>query len=233
MFKKTSILKCFYFLVFILGLLLLFSNKIQHQIIKINSQNFSIMNFNREEVEKNLKDTNKNVTFDFDAVQPISSEAVLNAQLNQKKKEQYPIIAGISIPSVNLQLPIFIGLDSEQLLWGAGTLSADQRMGEGNYALASHLSYDPEALFSPLQYAEVGEKVYLNDLAYIYEYEIYSKEFVAPEAIHVLDEVPGKTILTLITCGDYEATTRLVVQAFITATKPISQADDSMLAAFN
>lgn len=45
-------------------------------------------------------------TFDFDAVEPASSEAVLKAQLSNST---LPVIGGVAIPSVAINLPILRG----------------------------------------------------------------------------------------------------------------------------
>ena len=183
----------------------------------------------------NSKDTDvqqtEGITFDFESVEPISTQAVLEAQLN-KKNTTYPVVAGIAIPSVNLNLPIFLGLANENLLWGAGTMSPSQTMGNGNYALASHLSYDPYALFSPLVNVSIGDRIYLNDLANVYIYETYFKKSVAPDATEVLDEVPGEAIVTLVTCGDYDATSRLIIQGQLVEVVPVDQMTSEMTAAF-
>lgn len=227
---KSIFLKFIIFCALIVGLFLLFSKQIQNIIVKSNTQEFSIVNYSSSDVNENKKRADK-VTFDFDAVEPISTEAILKAQLEKNKKD-YPVIAGILIPSVDLNLPIFMGLANEHLLWGAGTLSETQEMGSRNYALASHLSYDPDALFSPLSRTSPGEKIYLNDLNNVYEYTIYLKEWVSPDATHVLDEVPGETIVTLITCGDYDATNRLIIQGSLTAVTPIDEISNDLAAAF-
>ncbi len=73
-------------------------------------------------------------------MEPASSEAVLRAQLSNKA---LPVIGGVAVPSVGINLPIFKGLANEALLYGAGTLSPTQN-GEGNYALASHRAQSPD-----------------------------------------------------------------------------------------
>lgn len=227
---KSMLFKFLCFCVLIIGLFFLFSKQIQNIIVKSNTQKFSIVNYTSYEIDENKRQTEQ-VTFDFDAVKPISTEAVLKAQLDKNGRD-YPVVAGILIPSVDLNLPIFMGLANENLLWGAGTLSETQEMGSGNYALASHLSYDPDTLFSPLSRTSPGEKIYLNDLNSVYEYTIYLKEWVSPDATHVLDEVPGETIVTLITCGDYDATNRLIIQGSLTAVTPIDEISNDLAAAF-
>ncbi len=74
-------------------------------------------------------------SFNFEKVEPLSTEAVLNAQW---KAQQLPIIGGIAIPELSLNLPIFNGLENAGLYYGAGTMKETQEMGKGNYALASH-----------------------------------------------------------------------------------------------
>ena len=55
-----------------------------------------------------------------------------------------PVIASIAVPSVSINLPIFKGEAIRHYFYGAGTLSPDQEMGKGNYALASHRATNPE-----------------------------------------------------------------------------------------
>lgn len=74
---------------------------------------------------------------------------------------------GIAIPEISMNLPIFKGLDNVGLYYGAGTMKAEQQMGEGNYALASHhvfgITGASDMLFSPLDRAKEGMKIYITD----------------------------------------------------------------------
>lgn len=73
------------------------------------------------------------------------------------------MIGKIAVPAVGLKLPIFEGINDNNLLRGAGTMKENEKMGEGNYALAGHHMNNPDILFSPLAKAQVGELVYLTD----------------------------------------------------------------------
>ena len=42
---------------------------------------------------------------------------------------------GISIPELNMNLPIFKGFENVALYYGAGTMKENQVMGQGNYSL--------------------------------------------------------------------------------------------------
>ncbi|MCB6916172.1 class A sortase [Enterococcus avium] len=199
-----------FFLLLILGIALIFNNQIKSLLLINQSQKYNLVNYS----EKKLKDNwSKEGNFDFDSVEPVSNERVLKAQF---KNLELPVIAGISIPSINLSLPVFKGLDNSALLSGAGTMKPEQRLGEGNYALASHSVQNKTLLFSPLEFISVQQKIYLTDLKNIYTYKVNFKEKVDPTRVEFIDNIPQKKLLTLITCGDDEAKTRLIVQGELT-----------------
>lgn len=199
-----------FFLLLILGIALIFNNQIKSVLLINQSQKYNLVNYS----EKKLKDNwSKEGNFDFDSVEPVSNERVLKAQF---KNLELPVIAGISIPSINLSLPVFKGLDNSALLSGAGTMKPEQRLGEGNYALASHSVQNKTLLFSPLEFISVQQKIYLTDLKNIYTYKVNFKEKVDPTRVEFIDNIPQKKLLTLITCGDDEAKTCLIVQGELT-----------------
>ena len=152
----------FLVLLLLIGLALIFNNQIKNFLIKHNGDAYAVSEISRADVKKNME---ADTTFDFDAVEPASSEAVLKAQLSNST---LPVIGGVAIPSVAINLPIFKGLSNEALLYGAGTLSPTQKMGEGNYALASHRAQSPDLLFTPLDDVAIGATIYITDLENIY-----------------------------------------------------------------
>ncbi|WP_461199039.1 class A sortase [Enterococcus sp. N249-2] len=217
----------FLLLLLLVGLVLVFNNQIKNFFIKQTGDAYAVSEISRADVEKNME---ADTTFDFDAVEPASSEAVLRAQLSNKV---LPVIGGVSIPSVAINLPIFKGLSNEALLYGAGTLSPTQQMGEGNYALASHRAQSPELLFTPLDDVAIGATIYITDLENIYTYTATSTVRVEPTDVYLLDEVEGRKMITLITCGEMGGITRRVVQGDLQAVTPVAAATSDMLAAFN
>jgi sortase A len=217
----------FLLLLLLVGLVLVFNNQIKNFFIKQTGDAYAVSEISRADVEKNME---ADTTFDFDAVAPASSEAVLRAQLSNKV---LPVIGGVAIPSVAINLPIFKGLSNEALLYGAGTLSPTQQMGEGNYALASHRAQSPELLFTPLDDVAIGATIYITDLENIYTYTATSTVRVEPTDVYLLDEVEGRKMITLITCGEMGGITRRVVQGDLQAVTPVAEATSDMLAAFN
>ncbi|EPE60485.1 sortase family protein [Exiguobacterium sp. S17] len=153
--------------------------------------------------------------FDFETVEPLSWDGLLNAR---NRFHDLPTIGMITIPDIDLELPILYGLANENLAVGAGTMRASQQMGSGNYALAGHYTQSPTALFGPLHTIKTGTMIYVTDLTNTYQYRTGSLETVPPKRVDVLDETIDATI-TLITCT-FDATERLIVKGELVQTIP-------------
>lgn len=155
------------------------------------------------------KNTKKKGNFDFTKVKSLDFQTVAKARLN---KSSINVIGSISIPSVGLYLPIGKGVSNETLALAAGTMTADQKMGTGNYALAGHHMIKHGALFSPLYYkSKVGQMIYLSDAKKIYAYKTSERTFIKATDVQVIDNVPGQTLVTLITC-DKTGAGRLMIR---------------------
>jgi len=142
-----------------------------------------------------------------------------------------PIIGSIAIPSVDMQLPIVKGVGNAALAVGAGTMKPNQSLGQGNYALAGHYFEEKDILFSPLYKASIGDTIYITDLTNIYEYQLASKKIIAATDIYVIDDIPNKTVLTLITCAD-NGTKRLAIQADFVQQYPFDESPEKLSEAF-
>jgi len=127
---------------------------------------------------------------------------------------QYGAVGQLRVPAVGLDLPIGVGVSNAVLVRGAGTLKADQRMGQGNYALAGHYMTAQRLLFSPLKGVRQGNSVYLTDKRQVYCYRVTRVRVVDRHRVDVIDEVPGKRLVTLVTCASAKRgePKRLVVQ---------------------
>ena len=224
----TNILAVFLIL---LSLVLIFNAQIRDIFMVWNTNKYQVSQVTKEKIEEN-KETEGN--FDFDSVKSISSEAVLAAQWDA---QQLPVIGGIAIPEVEINLPIFKGLDNVNLFYGAGTMKANQKMGEGNYSLASHHIFTAEnasqMLFSPLVNAKEGMKIYLTDKDKVYTYEIREVKHVTPDRVDEIEDRDGIKEITLVTCVDYNATERIIVKGDFKEVKAYSETSDDILSAFN
>ena len=215
----------------LLSLALIFNSKIRDVIMIWNTNKYQVSQVSKEEIEEN-KTASGN--FDFDSVKALSSEAVLSAQWNS---QQLPVIGGIAIPELEMNLPIFKGLDNVNLFYGAGTMKANQVMGEGNYSLASHRIFTgnnaDKKLFSPLARAKKGMKIYLTDKEKVYTYEIVEVKIVTPDRVDVIEDREGIDELTLVTCEDSNATERIIVKGNLKEIKSYTETPSDVLEAFN
>ncbi|MBO1304852.1 class A sortase [Enterococcus sp. 669A] len=225
--KRNWLINIFLLLLLLVGLALIFNNQIKNFLIQYNGDRYAVANMSKEDIDQNMQE---DMPFDFDAVIPASTEAVMRAQLSNKR---LPVIGGIAIPSVAINLPIFKGLSNEALLFGAGTLEPEQVMGEGNYGLASHRAAEAGLLFTPLDNIQEGDKIYLTDLANIYTYRTALKVRVQPTEVKYLDVLPDRRQVTLVTCGEIDGITRIVVQGELEAVTPVEKATQQMQDAFN
>ena len=224
--------KVIFILLIVIGLVLIFNKPIRNIIIGWNSNNYQVNNISKKTIEKNKS---ADVSFDFGSVQPVSTESVLAAQW---KAQQLPVIGGVAIPDVGINLPIFKGLGNTELTYGAGTMKEDQVMGgENNYTLASHhvfgLMGASSMLFSPLDKAKSGMKIYITDKTTIYTYVITNIEVITPDHSEVLNNHKGISEITLVTCEDAGATYRTIVHGTLESSIPYGNASKNIRNAFN
>ncbi|WP_214797811.1 class A sortase [Exiguobacterium sp. s5] len=194
-------------LLLLIGTLLLSESWWKDQLATWNSQQVTA------EIQPKQPETGE---FEFSNVEPLSWEQLLTVR---NRFHELPTLGLISIPDVNLELPILYGLDNENLAVGAGTMDPSQRMGTGNYALAGHYTQSPTALFGPLHTLDIGMSIYVTDMKHTFQYEVTSLETVPPTQVDVLEPTTEPTI-TLVTCT-FDATERLIVKGRLVKQTPL------------
>lgn len=206
----------------VLGILLLFTGLVL--IFQQPIMSYLVANMSEETIQKSdveIAKASPDTTFDFREVKNISLQDVINAQT---KKKDVHAIGAISVPDVNMQLPIVYGISNVNLTIGAGTMKADQIMGQGNYSLAGHNMNDSKTLFSPLTKAKKGMNIYITDFQNIYEYKISDMFIVQPTQVEVIHDQADEKIITLVTCN-YTGEKRMIVRG--TFIKKQAYADDT------
>ena len=232
--RKSLDILCWVLIVVLLvvGLALIFNKSIRNTVIAWNTNKYQVSKVSKKTIEKNKE---AKTSFDFDTVKSISTESVLQAQMDA---QELPVVGGIAIPEVGINLPIFKGLGNTELTYGAGTMKEDQVMGgENNYSLASHhvfgIAGASDMLFSPLDKAKEGMKIYLTDKNKVYTYVISEVKVVQPTEVAVVDDTPGKSEVTLVTCTDAEATQRTIVKGELKSQVDFDKASSDIIEAFN
>ncbi|GAY74188.1 class A sortase [Lentilactobacillus kosonis] len=205
----------------VIALLLIFNRQVKNQLIKSYQpeisrkmiiQNEKLINQNKHMSNKsNAMTTNqssKEISFDFDKVQDLDLQTAVSARIHASNVR---VVGQIIVPQAGLHLPIGIGVANPTLALAAGTMRADQKMGQGNYSLAGHHMLDHNILFGPLYYrAKVGQPIYLTDMKYVYKYVISQKKFISAYQTSVINQTK-KPIITLITC-DKTGVNRLMIR---------------------
>lgn len=200
------------FTILFIGLVLVFQYPLTLWLVGNNSHESNIMQYSTQTLKDNQK---KKANFDTANIKTVNFLDVAEAQM---MSQSYPTIGVLAYPEVDISLPIFNGDGDTTMLYGAGTMKANQQMGMGNYALASHHvsnvvgHWADGLLFSPLVKAKVGQLVYLTDKTKVYTYQTTKVFNVKTDQGEVILDEKGKKELTLITCAT-DDTYRIVVQA--------------------
>lgn len=200
---KKIVKYCGTFIILLVALALIFNGQIKSFMVRQLSQQ-SLSSLTAKQVHQNNL---KSASFDFSKVKSISVQQVAKASVQKNA----PMIGKIAIPSVNLQLPIVKGVDDNALATGAGTMKPDEKMGQGNYALAGHYMTQKGALFSPISNTQIGDLIYITDLSSVYTYKITLKQVISPKATWRIDDQGKQKMISLITCADGGAN-RWIVQ---------------------
>ncbi len=230
--KKTKhwLVNTLIVILLLVGLTLVFNKPIRNMLMTFKINSYQVSNFSAEQLKNNKKAKGN---FNFSQVRAVDFKSVLASQSVQN----LPVIGGLAIPELSINLPVFLGVESNQLLFGAGTMKENQVMGQGNYALASHhvfgITGASDLLFSPLQNAKVGMKIYLTDKTNIYQYTIGKVYSVSPQDVAVIEDHLGQNEVTLVTCTDAQATARIIVNGSLSAQYPFDRASKTVLKAFN
>ena len=187
--------------------------------VNIDSQNYdgrneklenALSNLRNQQLKGKSKDNSlPDLTYDYGNVKPFNENDWKNIS---QKYDPRLLVGHIRIPAIDVNLPVLEGVSNVNLYRGAGTLKPYQQLGKGNYALASHHMPDEYSNFSRLAALQKGNKIYVSSSKYIYVYSVKSVENLPNDAGYVVNDVPGETLITLVTCSDIRATSRIVVQ---------------------
>ena len=126
------------------------------------------------------------------------------------------IMGYIRIPAIDVELPIYHGVENSTLEQGVGHLPGSSLPvgGESTHAvLAAHSGLASQRMFSDLEQLREGDRFYLSVLGETLAYEIDQMLVVEPDDAAALELQPGMDLVTLITCTPYAVNThRLLVR---------------------
>ncbi|WP_232048812.1 class A sortase [Enterococcus faecalis] len=183
------------------------------------------------EIEGGIKDKENQPVFEEEKVKEnidlnIEEEIIEDSYQSLDTTDKFEKLGIIEIPSIDLNLSIFKGkpfvnVENRQdiMLYGAVTNKKNQKMGRGNYVLASHIISNSNLLFTSINQLEKGDIITLKDSNYTYKYTVYNNFIVTKDETWILNDIKYYSILTLYTCyddGSKKPDDRIVVRALLT-----------------
>lgn len=116
------------------------------------------------------------------------------------------IIGYVTIPSMDSELPIYLGATNANMRKGAVNLGQTSLPigGENtNCVLAAHRGYSGIAFWRDIEEISIGDYVYVTNLWEKLAYQVYSIEIIYPDEIDKILIQDGRNLLTLVTCHPY------------------------------
>ncbi len=112
----------------------------------------------------------------------------------------------ISIPALNLDMPLYLGATSQHLADGAAVLSQTSIPigGENtNAVIAGHRGWSGASYFRYIPDLEVGDTVTITNLWDTLTYEVTGSKIIEPNDVEEILIQPGRDMITLLTCHPY------------------------------
>lgn len=112
----------------------------------------------------------------------------------------------ISIPKMDVELPIYLGASKPNLVLGAGNLgytSIPIGGADTNTVLAAHRGYQGNAMFRDIEVLQTGDKVYITNFWETLVYEVTETKVILPTDIQEVYIQEGRDMVTLLTCHPY------------------------------
>lgn len=112
----------------------------------------------------------------------------------------------ISIPKLELEMPIYLGATYQHMNDGAAQLSQTSLPIGGdntNCVIAGHRGWNGASYFLNITELEPGDEVIITNLWETLTYEVTGTEIIEPNDVDKILIQPGKDMLTLLTCHPY------------------------------
>ena len=112
----------------------------------------------------------------------------------------------ISIPSLQLKMPIFLGATSNHMADGAAHLSQTSLPVGGNNTncvIAGHRGYNGASYFRYITDLQVGDMVIITNLWETISYTVTSTDIIEPTDVSKILIQENREMLTLLTCHPY------------------------------
>ncbi len=116
------------------------------------------------------------------------------------------IFGVLSIPAIDLKMPIYLGATEQHMANGAAHLSQTSLPIGGmdtNCVIAGHRGYSGASYFRYLDKLHVGDTVSVTNLWETLTYRVSEIRIIDPSDVEEILIQPGRELLTLLTCHPY------------------------------
>ena len=116
------------------------------------------------------------------------------------------IFGVLSIPAIDLEMPIYLGATEQHMANGAAHLSQTSLPIGGmdtNCVIAGHRGYSGASYFRYLDKLHVGDTVSVTNLWETLTYRVSKIRIIDPSDVEEILIQPGRELLTLLTCHPY------------------------------
>lgn len=116
------------------------------------------------------------------------------------------IFGVLSIPAIDLEMPIYLGAAEQHMANGAAHLSQTSLPIGGmdtNCVIAGHRGYSGASYFRYLDKLHVGDTVSVTNLWETLTYRVCEIRIIDPSDVEEILIQPGRELLTLLTCHPY------------------------------
>ncbi|WEV52929.1 class C sortase [Bifidobacterium sp. ESL0704] len=124
------------------------------------------------------------------------------------------VMGTIRVPKVSIRLPIYHGTSPDTLASGVGHLYGTSLPVGGrssNSVLTGHRGFANAVLFTRLDQLDIGDAFYIQTLNRTMGYKVKAIHVIEPEDTRFYKVVPGKDLVTLMTCTPYGVNTQRLV----------------------
>lgn len=159
----------------------------------------SIYNLLNEENNKIYQDNQKSFLN-----QSISYEDTLIDLTNYGFTEN--IIGFMSIPSIDVKLPIYLGANTRNMRLGAVHLTGSSYPIGGvntNSVIAAHRGYYKALMFRHIDKIDIGDTLYIKNFKETLEYRAVRTDIIKPSELNKLTIEEGKDMITIISCHPF------------------------------
>lgn len=114
--------------------------------------------------------------------------------------------AVISIPDLELEMPVFIGASYENMAAGAaimGQTSIPIGGSNTNCVIAGHRGWGGASYFRYIDELEVGDLITITNFWEILTYEVSEIQIIWPNEVEKIHIQPGRELVTLLSCHPY------------------------------